>query len=105
MFKYGIILWVKNHKTLDNITYLFYKKMKAKPAPLYVICFLVANHPKMYYLNNEQFICLWFIGQQFELNSAQRLLIYLSITYLFLLHVEHSSEAFTMIIILPENSM
>jgi len=32
--------------------------MKAKPALLYVICFLVANHPKMYYLNNEQFICL-----------------------------------------------
>lgn len=24
--------------------------MKAKPAPLNVICFLVANHPKMYYL-------------------------------------------------------
>lgn len=46
MLKYGIILWVKNHKTFDHITYSL-KKKKAKNGLLYVIYFCVANHPKM----------------------------------------------------------
>lgn len=57
--------------------------MKAKPAPLNVICFLVANHPKMYYLKAtmSNLSVYDLLIQQFELNSAQCLFIYLSPVY------------------------